>query len=505
MGWLFEARKRYGLRVHNYTVTSNHIHFLVVDGKEADTIPSPLQLIAGRTGQQYNQRKQRREAFGEDRYHATAVESGEHLIQCLVYIDLNTVRAGVVRHPNQWPCSRYRGIQNPKQRYGIIDYERLIELLRMKHLAGVQGSCKGRVEEALRREEQCRQAKWTESIVVGSEQYVEALKKGLASISTLLKRTNSWRGRGTFGLRRFDDHVFTGEPRHGSRRVGQPGSNKVRVMSAFVELDDDAVLFNDDGRRDIQEVSEDLLCLRSVVFATDTLGHEPIEGTGHESDLEIEVDLEANHGREGVEMEELNGFGDSVLDKHSLRVTRNQVRAADLEIVGEQNGGLLVAKINDRDLAQRAAVFLQFNALIENLGSPETAGQGAQRDPAPSGGRPAPDLAEHLLGTPPQGYKQDATPVEFLQLRIGCELGVKDQFGGQRSGLLLPEVDKTQDLAGLLSLGNSGVGIAKNPLGGIARQKNENALLAPAAAGDVVLFQRLFLRIGRDGMKIEID
>ena len=49
----------------------------------------------------------------------------------------------------------------------------------MKNLAGVQENCKGRVEEALRREEQCRQAKWTESIAVGSEQYVGALKKEL--------------------------------------------------------------------------------------------------------------------------------------------------------------------------------------------------------------------------------------------------------------------------------------------------------------------------------------
>jgi len=75
--------------VLNYTVTSNHIHLLVVDGKEDDTIPSSLQPIAGRAGQQYNQRKQRRRAFWEDRYHATAVESGECVIQCLVYIDLN--------------------------------------------------------------------------------------------------------------------------------------------------------------------------------------------------------------------------------------------------------------------------------------------------------------------------------------------------------------------------------------------------------------------------------
>jgi hypothetical protein len=32
-------------------------------------------------------------------YHATAVETGEHLARCVIYVDLNLVRAGVVTHP----------------------------------------------------------------------------------------------------------------------------------------------------------------------------------------------------------------------------------------------------------------------------------------------------------------------------------------------------------------------------------------------------------------------
>ena len=52
-----------------------------------------MQLIAGRTGQEYNQRKARHGAFWEDRYHATAIEADEHLQRCVVYIDLNMVRA----------------------------------------------------------------------------------------------------------------------------------------------------------------------------------------------------------------------------------------------------------------------------------------------------------------------------------------------------------------------------------------------------------------------------
>jgi len=43
-----------------------------------------MQLIAGRTGQEYK-RKMRKGAFWEDRYPATAVETGSHLVQCMVY------------------------------------------------------------------------------------------------------------------------------------------------------------------------------------------------------------------------------------------------------------------------------------------------------------------------------------------------------------------------------------------------------------------------------------
>ena len=118
--WLFEARRRYGLSVLNYTVTSNHIHLLVADDKSRNVIPDSIKLIAGRTGQEFNQRKARKGAYWEDRYHATAIEDGDHLIKCIVYIDLNMVRAGVVKHPSEWPYSGYNEIQQPKRKKILI-------------------------------------------------------------------------------------------------------------------------------------------------------------------------------------------------------------------------------------------------------------------------------------------------------------------------------------------------------------------------------------------------
>ncbi len=180
--WLFEAKKRYGLSILNYMVTSNHIHLLVSDSGKRDTIPKSIQLIAGRTGQEYNHRKGRKGAFWEDRYHATAVALDEHLFKCMVYIDMNMVRAGVVNHPSEWPFCGYNEIQKPRQRYSLIDYGRLIPLLQMRSMEALQGVCRKMVEERSTetdRSTDLRESRWTESIAVGNKKFIEGTFKRL--------------------------------------------------------------------------------------------------------------------------------------------------------------------------------------------------------------------------------------------------------------------------------------------------------------------------------------
>jgi len=180
--WLYEAKKRYGLVILNYTVTSNHIHLLVIGGSERDVIPNSIKLIAGRTGQEFNQRKNRKGAFWEDRYHATAVESGDHLFKCLVYIDLNMVRAGVVEHPSEWPFCGYNEIQEPKRKNVLINYQRLTELLGFDSYDEVKIYHKRWVEEYLGDGNNRRDKKWSKSIAVGSKGFVESVKKLLGSM-----------------------------------------------------------------------------------------------------------------------------------------------------------------------------------------------------------------------------------------------------------------------------------------------------------------------------------
>lgn len=176
MQWLYQAKKRYGLSILNYMVTSNHVHLLVVDTGKRDVIPKSMQLVAGRTGQEYNQRKNRKDAYWEDRYHATAVESGDHLSRCMVYIDTNMVRAGVVSHPSMWSFSGYSEIQEPRRKNSLIDYERLQGLFGAGTYAELKSSHRGWIEEYLGDAKKGRQGEWTDSIAVGSRAFTERVK-----------------------------------------------------------------------------------------------------------------------------------------------------------------------------------------------------------------------------------------------------------------------------------------------------------------------------------------
>lgn len=88
---------------HKDMVTSNHVHLLVYYSGSRDMISKSVQRVAGRTGHQYNQHKRRKGAL--------------------------MVRAGMVNNPSEWPFSGYGEIQEPRQRYALIDYAKLKNLL----------------------------------------------------------------------------------------------------------------------------------------------------------------------------------------------------------------------------------------------------------------------------------------------------------------------------------------------------------------------------------------
>ena len=86
------------------------------------------------------------------------------------------VRTGVIDHPSQWPASGYVETQNPRQRYRLIDQCRLAALLGFAAIDDLRESHRIWVQEGLKSDGNIRESKWTESVAVGSRDYVEEMK-----------------------------------------------------------------------------------------------------------------------------------------------------------------------------------------------------------------------------------------------------------------------------------------------------------------------------------------
>ena len=162
------------------------------DDSDRNIIPQSIGLIAGRTGQEYNRRNRRKGAFWEDRYHSTAIETGEHLLRCMVYIDLNMVRAGVVSHPSQWPCGGYNEIQTPRRKNVIIAYDRLRQLAGFKDYESFSLAHHQWVDEMSGNNDSRRDGRWSESIAFGSIEFAESIKSDMGSMA---------RGRTIWGVK----------------------------------------------------------------------------------------------------------------------------------------------------------------------------------------------------------------------------------------------------------------------------------------------------------------
>lgn len=144
----------------DYCITSNHVH-LLLDAEEPMEISGLMRTVAGEFARAYNRRKERMNAFWGDNFHATLVEEGDYLWRCLCYIELNMVRCGKVAHPQDWEWLGYPEIMGQRQRYRLMDLERLCWRLRTENVPklgkNLEAALRQRIAEGQLKREPC----WT--------------------------------------------------------------------------------------------------------------------------------------------------------------------------------------------------------------------------------------------------------------------------------------------------------------------------------------------------------
>ena len=114
---LLEANARkFQVAIHAYVLMDNHFHLLATP-QTAEGLPQMMQAVGRSYVRYFNDTHRRTGTLWEGRYKSTVIQNERYLLACMVYIDLNPVRAGMVAQARDYSWSshaHYLGLRTDK-------------------------------------------------------------------------------------------------------------------------------------------------------------------------------------------------------------------------------------------------------------------------------------------------------------------------------------------------------------------------------------------------------
>ena len=104
---LTEASNKIGVNVHAYVLMTNHVHLLATPNSP-EGLSLMMQAIGRRFVSYFNKKHGRTGTLWEGRFKCSVVDSDFYCLACYRYIELNPLRAGLVRNPVDYQWSSYR-------------------------------------------------------------------------------------------------------------------------------------------------------------------------------------------------------------------------------------------------------------------------------------------------------------------------------------------------------------------------------------------------------------
>ncbi len=111
--WLEKYALKYNVALHAWVLMANHVHLLVTPSTQ-DGVSKMMQSLGRQYVRYFNYKYQRVGTLWEGRFRSCVVESESYFLLCQKYIELNSVRASLVIHPQdyKWSSYAYHGINS---------------------------------------------------------------------------------------------------------------------------------------------------------------------------------------------------------------------------------------------------------------------------------------------------------------------------------------------------------------------------------------------------------
>jgi len=104
---LAQLASKFECAIHAYVLMTNHVHLLLTS-EMYDGASLLMKHLGQRYVQYVNKTYRRSGTLWEGRFRSSIVQRDGYALKCQGYIELNPVRAGMVKHPREYPWSSYR-------------------------------------------------------------------------------------------------------------------------------------------------------------------------------------------------------------------------------------------------------------------------------------------------------------------------------------------------------------------------------------------------------------
>ena len=101
-------KEKHRFKIYHYVLMKNHVHLVLESQEKGGSLAEIMKGINLSYAQYYKRKYDHIGHFWQDRFKSILISGDQYLLACGSYVELNPVRAGLVKDPRDYQWSSYR-------------------------------------------------------------------------------------------------------------------------------------------------------------------------------------------------------------------------------------------------------------------------------------------------------------------------------------------------------------------------------------------------------------
>jgi putative transposase len=181
---LKKYKEKYLFKLYHYVLMTNHVHLVIETTEKGGELAQIMKGINISYAQYFKIKYKYTGHFWQDRFKSIIISKDEYLFACGSYVELNPVRAGMVKEPKAYLWSSYRANAYGNKDY-LVDEHIIYENLSSDET--VRKEYRKFVQQMLQKNESMRGEMERRTIYGGSE-FIERVQKKFKLEALIKKR-----------------------------------------------------------------------------------------------------------------------------------------------------------------------------------------------------------------------------------------------------------------------------------------------------------------------------